>query len=90
MTFGKGIASFHSMTEVKHTAQPKNLMSQSKHVRGPTELSNGLNTTVLIHRPTWLLLRVQELWLIFSKTLCCCSHKCLYGKVGAAALIDTF
>ena len=31
-----------------------------------------------------------ELWLIFSETFRCCFRKCLYGKAGAAALIDMF
>ena len=30
MTFGKGMALFHAMAELKHTVQPKNLMSQTK------------------------------------------------------------
>ena len=45
---------------------------------------------VLINRSTRSPLHVQELWLIFTKTFCCGSHKCLYGEAGAAASIDTF
>ena len=45
---------------------------------------------VLIHKSTLSPLRVQELCPIFSKSFCCCSHKCLFGKAGAASLIDMF
>ena len=45
---------------------------------------------VVIIRSRLSPLRVQELWPIFPETFRCCSHKCLHGENGAAALIDTF
>ena len=40
---------------------------------------------ILINRPHYNMYR-----LIFTKIFRYCSHKCLYGEAGAAALIDTF
>ena len=49
MTLGKGMVLVCAMAKLEHTAQPKNLMSQTKKQKLPTKLSNKPSNTLLFY-----------------------------------------